>query len=77
MDEKISFDFMDTLKTSMWNLFMATLVDTLKKDGGHKKPKDKKNAFIKNENSLLLNIPKKYYEWLHLFRKDTVTLFQY
>ena len=74
MDEKIPFDFIDTLKTSMWNLSTATLIDTLKKDGGYEKLKDKKNASIKDENNLLPNIPKKYYEWLHFFRKDVITL---
>ena len=54
---------------------MATLIDTLEKDRGHKRLKGKKNTFIKDRNSLFLNIPKKYHEWLHLFRKDAVTLF--
>ena len=58
----------------MWNLFTATLIDTPEKDGGHEKPRGKKDTSIKDENSLLLNIPKKYYEWLYLFRKDVVTL---
>ena len=51
-----------------------TLVDTPEEDGGYKKPKGKKNAFIENGNSLFLNIPKKYYKWLYFFRKDVVTL---
>ena len=75
MDEKIPFDLIDTSKPSTWNLFTTTLVDTLEKDRGHKKLRGKKNASIKNKNSLLSNIPKKYYEWLHFFRKDAVTLF--
>ena len=65
---------MGTLKTSTWNLFIATLADTLKEDKGHEKLKNKKDTFIKNENSLFSNIPKKYYKWLHLFRKDVITL---
>ena len=77
MDEKILFNLMGSLKTSTWNLFTATLINTLKKDEGYKKPKNKKNIFTKDENSLLLDILKKYYEWLHLFRKDVVTLPQY
>ena len=56
---------------------MATLVDTPEKDGGHKRLKGKKDASIKNGNSLFLNIPKEYYKWLHFFRKDAVTLPQY
>ena len=77
MDKKIFFDLTDTSKISMWNLFMATLVDTLGEDGGHKKLRNKKDTFIKDENSLFSNIPKKYYEWLHFFRKDAVTLPQH
>ena len=77
MNKKISFDLINTLKTSTWNLSIATLIDTLKEDGGHKKPKGKKNTSIKDENSLLLDIPKKYYEWLYFFRKDAVTLPQH
>ena len=68
---------MDTSKTSMWNLSTATLINTLREDGGYEKLKNKKNVFIKNKNSLFSSIPKKYYEWLHLFKKDAVTLPQY
>ena len=68
---------MGILKTSMWNLSTATLINTPKKDGGHEKLNNKNNASIKDENSLLLNIPKKYHEWLHFFRKDTITLPQH
>ena len=75
VDKKIPFNLTSTSKDSMWNLFTATLIDIPEKDGGHKKPKGKKNTSIKNKNSLLSNIPKKYHEWLHLFRKDAVTLF--
>ena len=56
---------------------MATLVDTPEKDGGHKKSRGKKDTFIKDRNSLLSNIPKEYHEWLHLFKKDVVTLPQH
>ena len=77
MNKKISFNLTDTSKTSTWNLFMATLVDTLKKDEGHRRLRGKKNASIKDENSLFLNISKEYYEWLHLFRKDIITLPQH
>ena len=77
MDEKIPFDFIDTSKTSMWNLSTAILIDTLEEDGGYKKLKGKKDAFIKDKNSLFLNIPKEYYEWLYFFRKDVVTLPQH
>ena len=75
MDEKIPFDFINILKPSMWSLFTATLIDTPIEEGGYKKLRGKKDAFTEDENSLFLNIPKKYYEWLHLFRKDAVTLF--
>ena len=77
MDKKISFNLINTLKTSTWNIFIATLIDTLEKDEGHKRPRDKKNASTKNKNNLFLNIPKEYYEWLHLFRKNTITLPQH
>ena len=58
----------------MWNLFMATLINTPEEDGGYEKLKGKKDASVEDENSLFLNIPKKYHEWLHLFRKNAVTL---
>ena len=41
---------------------MATLINTPKENEGHEKLKGKKNAFIKDENSLLSDIPKEYYE---------------
>ena len=44
MDEKIPFDLISTLKDSTWNLFMATLIDTPKEDGGHEKPRGKKDT---------------------------------
>ena len=77
MDEKIPFDLTNTSKTSTWNVSTATLIDTPKEDRGRKKPKNKKDTFIEDENSLLSKIPKKYHEWLHLFRKDAVTLPQH
>ena len=77
MDEKIPFNFINISKISIWNLSTATLVDTLKKDRGYERLKDKKNAFTENKNNLLLDILKEYYEWLYFFRKDAVTLPQY
>ena len=77
MDEKISFNLIDISKTSTWSLFTTTLVNTLKEDGGYKKPKGKKDTSFEDKNSLLSKIPKKYYKWLHLFRKDAVILPQY
>ena len=65
------------MKSNIWKLSMATLVDTLEKNGGHEKLRDKKDTFIKDKNNLLLNISKEYYKWLHFFRKDAVTLPQY
>ena len=65
---------MGTSKPSTWNLSTATLVDTPKKDESHKKLRGKKDTSIKDKNSLFLNIPKEYYEWLHFFRKNTITL---
>ena len=56
---------------------MATLVDTLRENGGYEKSRGKKDASIEDENSLFSNISKKYHEWLHLFRKNAVTLPQY
>ena len=77
MDKKIPFDLINTLKTSTWNLSIATLVDILEKDEGHEKLRGRKDVFIKDRNSLLLNISKEYHEWLHLFRKDVITLPQH
>ena len=77
MDKKISFNLMDTSKTNTWNLSTATLVDTLGENEGYKRLKDKKNASIEDENNLFLNISKKYHEWLHLFRKNVITLPQH
>ena len=77
IDKKIFFDLIDTLKTSTWNLSTTTLVDTLGEDGGYKKLRGKKNTSAEDKNSLLLNILKKYHKWLHLFRKDVVTLPQH
>ena len=77
MDKKISFDLTDISKISIWNLFMATLIDIPREDRGYKKLKGKKDASSKDENSLFSRISKKYYEWLHLFRKDAITLPQY
>ena len=68
---------MGTSKTSTWNLSTATLVDTLEKDESREKLKGKKDASAEDENSLLSNIPKKYHEWLHFFRKDAITLPQH
>ena len=56
---------------------MATLIDTPRENRDYKKLRGKKDTSAKNENSLFLNIPKKYYKWLHLFRKDAITLPQY
>ena len=71
------FDLTGTSKTNTWNLSTATPVNTPEKDGGHKRPRGEKNASTEDENSLLSNIPKKYHEWLHLFRKNAVTLPQH
>ena len=53
---------------------MTTLIDTPEENEDYEKLKNKKNVFTENENSLLLNISKKYHEWLYFFRKNAVTL---
>ena len=77
INEKMPFDLIGTLKTSTWNLFTATLINTLEKDEGHKKLRGKKDVSIEDKNSLISDIPKKYYKWLHLFSKNAVTLPQH
>ena len=56
---------------------MAILVDTPEEDENYEKPRGKKNTFTENKNNLFSDIPKKYYKWLHFFKKDVITLPQY
>ena len=58
MNEKIPFNLIDISRTSTWNLVTATLINTLKEDGGHEKLRDKKDTSIKNENNFFSDIPK-------------------